>query len=599
MEEIIKSFENKKPNIKEMEENIKSFENIKEMEEIIQSFENIKNIKEKEEIIKSFENIENKKEMEEIIKSFENKKPNIKEMEEITKRMKIKNGNTEEMEEIIKSIENIKVNIENIKEMEEILKSIENIKANIKEKEEVIKIMENKKENIKNIMEIEEMVGGFENKKFIKEMEEIIKSIETKKENIKNIKEMEEIIKNFGNIRVNIKYIKEMEVIIKSIENIKTNIKNIKEISSILYYSKPFMSFSKNKSTVRNFAKNKSDNTVRITFILNPPKHSGERYYSNIDIEKLKISEYDESEVLFLPLSCFEIESYKLIGENDYEITLNYLDKYYHQLKNKISEMKEQEEMKNFYKNISGSPFSKELIKCLEDEETIKNNIADFLLDNSSNPQIDLNCNKIIPQLPHENVVSQFSENCSMKGIPSGYSNGKQLNALFRSEPVTVQLQENKSYGYKVWELKYADGSKALIRQPNSGIGENIIIKKYDENGNLGYYDDAFQPISEEIHIENTNTRDVLISSKDFDLSDLKKMCLLKNGFAFSNMFGGAIGYNLANIDKLIKASNKDKTIILGSTFGIPAGIYLLSNYVKVALIPFISVGILGGFLYL
>ena len=65
-------------------------------------------------------------------------------------------------------------------------------------------------------------------------------------------------------------------------------------------------------------------------------------YFSNIDIDKLKVSEFDEKEVLFLPLSCFEIEDYKKIGENEYEITLNYLDKYYEQLKNKISIIKEQ-----------------------------------------------------------------------------------------------------------------------------------------------------------------------------------------------------------------------------------------------------------------
>jgi len=40
----------------------------------------------------------------------------------------------------------------------------------------------------------------------------------------------------------------------------------------------------------------------------------------------------------------------------------------------------------------------------------------------------------------------------------------------------------------------------------------------------------------------------------------------------YANLFGGAIGYNLANIDKFIKSSNKDKAITLGSSFGIPAG---------------------------
>ena len=128
-----------------------------------------------------------------------------------------------------------------------------------------------------------------------------------------------------------------------------------------------------------------------------------------------------------------------------------------------------------------------------------------------------MNFNKVIPKLPHEKLIPRFNENASMEGIPSGFSNGKQLNALYSSEPLTVQLQENKRSGYKIWELKYADGNKAIIKQ-HPKRGDNIIIKKIDENGNLGYYDEAFKPISEEIKIENTNTtlfKASMVSSSD------------------------------------------------------------------------------------
>ena len=295
-----------------------------------------------------------------------------------------------------------------------------------------------------------------------------------------------------------------------------------------------------------------------------------------------------------MPLSCFEIESYKKIGENDYEITLNYLDKYYHQLKNKISIIKQQEEMQDFYEKILESPFSMKVIECLEDYDAIFNNIKDYLLDHSPNQQINLNYNKIIPKLPNEKLISKFHENASMKGIPSGFSNGKQLNALFNSEPVTIQLQESKYSGYKVWELKYADGSRAIIRQ-HPRRGDNIIIKKFDENGNLGYHDEAFRPISEEINVENTNTYEVLEHSKDFNMSEIKELSLLRSGFTYANLFGGAIGYNLANIDKFIKSSKTDKAITLGSTFGIPAGMVILSNTMQSA-VPIVSAGLLGVF---
>ena len=181
-----------------------------------------------------------------------------------------------------------------------------------------------------------------------------------------------------------------------------------------------------------------------------------------------------------------------------------------------------------------------------------------------------------------------------MKGIPSGFSNGKQLNQLYSSEPISVQLQESKSSGYKVWELKYADGSKAIIRK-NQNTGDNIIIKKFDENGNYGYYDEAFKPISEEIKLENTNTKEALVHSKDFNLAEIKELSLLRNGYASANLFGAAIGYNLANIDNFIKSSNKDKAKTIGATFGISTGMYILSNSLKSA-VPVVSSALLGGF---
>ena len=387
---------------------------------------------------------------------------------------------------------------------------------------------------------------------------------------------------------------KEMDDIIKIFDIKKNDINSENEISSVLYYSKPFMSFSKDRSKIYNFANNIYPNTVRVTFILNPPKYNNKIYFSNIDIDELGISKFDEKEVLFLPLSCFEIESYTKIGESEYEITLNYLDKYYDQLNKTISSMKNQESIQTFYEKVLESPFSVKVIECLEDYNNIFNNIKEFFLDRSELKDINLNFNKVIPKLPHEKLIPRFNENASMEGIPSGFSNGKQLNALFRSEPVSIQLQENKNSGYKIWELKYADGKKAIIKQ-HPRRGDNIIIKKIDENGNFGYYDEAFKPISEEIKIGNTNTKEVLTYSKDFNMTEIQELSLLRNGFASANLVGGAIGYNLANIDNFIKSSNIDKAKTLGATFGLSTGMIVLSNTMKAA-VPVVSTGLLGGF---
>ena len=191
----------------------------------------------------------------------------------------------------------------------------------------------------------------------------------------------------------------EMEEIIKIFEIKKNNIIEKNEISSILYYSKPFLSFSKEREKTLNFAKEIFPNTVRVTFILNPAKCKDNVFFSNIDIDTLKLSLFDEKEVLFLPLSCFEIEDYKKIGENEYEITLNYLDKYYDQLKKKISIIKEQKELQKFYEKVLESSFSKKLVECIEDYHNIYNNIIDFFMEHTPIQEVNLKYYKLIPKL--------------------------------------------------------------------------------------------------------------------------------------------------------------------------------------------------------
>ena len=133
---------------------------------------------------------------------------------------------------------------------------------------------------------------------------------------------------------------KEMDNIIKIFELKKNNIQGQNEISSVIYYSKPFLSFTKDISKIPD--KNIKPGKVRVKFILNPPKYKDKIFFSNIDMNKIS-SIKDEEEVLFLPYSCFEIENYKKLGESEYEIILNYLDKYYDKIKEKISSMKEEE----------------------------------------------------------------------------------------------------------------------------------------------------------------------------------------------------------------------------------------------------------------
>ena len=144
-------------------------------------------------------------------------------------------------------------------------------------------------------------------------------------------------------------------------------------------------------------------------------------------------------------------------------------------------------------------------------------------------------------------------------------------------------------------ELNYYEVILVLLNYLNSSLVQKNSLKKIDENGNFGYYDEAFKPVSEEIKVGNTNTKEVLINAKDLYAAKIKELSLLRNGYASANLIGGAIGYNLANIDNFIKSSNADKAKTLGATFGLSTGMIVLSNTVKSA-VPIVSTGLLGGF---
>lgn len=79
-----------------------------------------------------------------------------------------------------------------------------------------------------------------------------------------------------------------MDEIIKIFDIKKNNINSKYNISSILYYSKPFLSFPKDSSKIYNFIQNIYPNTVRVTFILNTPHYNNKIYFLNIDIENLE-----------------------------------------------------------------------------------------------------------------------------------------------------------------------------------------------------------------------------------------------------------------------------------------------------------------------
>ena len=144
----------------------------------------------------------------------------------------------------------------------------------------------------------------------------------------------------------------------------------------LFYYSKNFLSFSKDKEEAKNFLRKNQNDTVTVLFIIEKCKN--EKYFiSNIDIESL--SNYkNEKEVLILPLTCFEVVKivYKEIyGNVKYtKIYLRYLDKYLDKITEKIEDLNsnpDKRKINEFFTRSINSKFGKNFINCYDKKQKL------------------------------------------------------------------------------------------------------------------------------------------------------------------------------------------------------------------------------------
>ena len=313
----------------------------------------------------------------------------------------------------------------------------------------------------------------------------------------------------------------------------------------------------------------------------------------------------EEREVLFLPLSYFEIEDYKKLKENEYEITLNYLDKYYDQLNKEIASMKKEDLIQSFYEKALESPLSEKIIDCLIDYNNVFNNVKDYFIDHSSITSMNLHYNKLIPKFRkhhfhphHKKSFPKFNDNILERKLPPGFINMKKLDIFFQSNPIDVKVQNDKMTGYKIWEFKYANGNKVTAKQ-HPTKWNMIEIENVKPKGKIHYFDDNFKPFPKKINMgkPSPKAKKIWNKKKEINMAEIPEFNLLNKGFASANLLGGTIGYNLANIDQFIKLSYFEQAKTLTSTIGLSTGLYILSNTLKTT-VPMISSGIFSGFYF-
>ena len=163
---------------------------------------------------------------------------------------------------------------------------------------------------------------------------------------------------------------KELDKINYLINKKSENENNDDNINICLYFSKMFLSFSKNIDVAKSFMNKGNEQLIPVLFEVLPIKEeelkNNDFFVSNLDLDN--ITEFDEEEVLFLPFSCFEIvsiidDTINVFGENIHikKITLNYLNKYKKSLYKYIETIKEKEKFEVFLKQVVNSEFSNEI----------------------------------------------------------------------------------------------------------------------------------------------------------------------------------------------------------------------------------------------
>ena len=151
-------------------------------------------------------------------------------------------------------------------------------------------------------------------------------------------------------------------------------IKNKTDDEGLFYFSKNFLSFSKDEKNAKNFLKpiENGENAISVLFIIEKIKKD-DFFITNIDIENLSQFK-NEKEVLVLPMTCFEIvkiDEEEIFNNVKYrKIYLNYLDKYEDEINKKINEFDEKK-INEFFTNSMKSKFGESIQKFYDSKNRL------------------------------------------------------------------------------------------------------------------------------------------------------------------------------------------------------------------------------------
>ena len=245
--------------------------------------------------------------------------------------------------------------------------------------------------------------------------------------------------------------------------------------SKAFYYSKNFQSFSKDKNKPFQFLKNSKD-CVSIYFKVFKPIID-DFYVTNIDCEcysKFK----DEREVLFLPLSCFEITEIseeKIYNGLKYkEVELHYLDKYAKEISFHIDQMKgSDKEINIFFEESLKSKFGEDIQKYYDKKCKLTITYAKYI---NATPDNNYFLNKIGTGFIHKINKYVNESNEAIKNVDDEIPNI--FSKKSKNEKSFLDKIDNKtydqSYSIGICLGNFIANWDSFIKEPSGGKARTL-----------------------------------------------------------------------------------------------------------------------------
>ena len=350
---------------------------------------------------------------------------------------------------------------------------------------------------------------------------------------------------------------------------------------------------------------------VYVRFVVEGIDEEGQHFFvSNIDINEMKLSNFDkEEEVLFLPLSCFEVIDInsEIFDEKEIKvIKLRYLNKYKKELDKKCEELSKnpkEKELTEFITNVINSKYAEELCRYLDNKNKFfykilnelsqKTNIdikfeagSRFLYKNTDPLGKRYNAEKIFHGQLND-ILSKEVENhinwlqTKISSFQFGTVKGKPCLGGYDIDGNLILCDD-----YNCCNISSRNDRLGL---PQCPVEQNDFIPNSDKfeanNLNVGNFRKTVfdtKNKTRQLNEEGINQKEFLKNIKKKD----NKIGFKDKGGIEAAMFGNAIGHFLANYEDFKNADFKNKIKIIGYS-SIPIGFLVGKKVIK--LIPILK----------